>query len=224
VLRILFLLSVYKMRTAKVLSFDMDGTLTRLTFADEVWHVCLPKLRARKMGISLGEAQRLCRLEYDEIGDGRREWYDLDYWIKRFGLEVRKEEIFRSCERKVRLYPEVREVLRRLHRKYKLVIYTNAPKDFAEFQLRVSRIAPLFSRVYSSITDFGEVKRKESFSFILSELRVVPSQMVHVGDHPKFDFEVPRSLGIRAYLMDRKKKFSGDHVIRNLRELEEKLP
>jgi putative hydrolase of the HAD superfamily len=211
------------MQTIKVLSFDMDGTLTRPTFADEVWHVYLPKLRARKMGIPLGEAQRRCQLEYDEVGDGRREWYDLDYWIKRFGLEVRKEEIFRSCGRKVKLYPEAREVLRRLHGRYRLVIYTNAPKDFAEFQLRVSRIAPLFSKVYSSITDFGEVKGKESFSRILSELRVKPGQVIHVGDHPKFDFEVPRSLGIRSYLLDREKRFSGEHVIRNLRELEEKL-
>jgi HAD superfamily hydrolase (TIGR01549 family) len=212
------------MRDIKVLSFDMDGTLVCPTFADEVWHRYLPSLRARKLRISLKEAERLCQLEYDEIGDGRKEWYDLDYWIKRFGLEVEKERIFLDCAKEVRLYPEVRQVLERLRKEYQLVVYTNAPRDFTKFQLEVSGIAPFFSRVYSSLTDFGEVKKKESFSSILSQLEIGPNQMVHVGDHPKFDFEVPRSLGITAYLVDRKGKLRGEYVIRNLRELEQKLP
>lgn len=207
----------------KVLSFDMDGTLTQPSFADEVWHECLPKLRAEKMGISLDEARRLCEREYDEVGDQRREWYDLGYWIKRFGLEVKREEIFLKCADKVRLYPEVREVLEKLHRQYQLIIYTNAPRDFAEFQLKTAGIADLFQRIYSSLDDFGEVKRKESFSSILSELGISAQQMVHVGDHPIFDFEVPRSLNIRAYLIDREGKLQGEHIIHNLLELEDKL-
>jgi len=211
------------MRDIRVLSFDMDGTLVKPTFADEVWHECLPKLHAEKMGVSVEEARRLCRMEYDEVGDQRKEWYDLGYWIKRFGLTVTREEIFRRCADKVELYPEVREVLERLHRRYQLIVYTNAPRDFVEFQLGVANIRPLFGRVYSSIDDFGEVKRKESFSVILSELGIAPSQMVHVGDHPKFDFEVPRSLNIRAYLMDRERRLEGEHVIHDLLELEDKL-
>jgi putative hydrolase of the HAD superfamily len=211
------------MQVVKVLSFDMDGTLVKPTFADEVWHNYLPKLRAEKMGISLEEAQLLCQMEYDEIGDLRKEWYDLGYWIKRFGLEVSREEIFQKCAWSVELYPEVREVLERLHKRYRMIIYTNAPRDFAEFQLQVAGITQFFDRVYSSLDDFGEVKRKESFSSILSEFGILPNQMVHVGDHPKFDFEVPRSLNVRAYLMDRERKFQGEYVIHDLRELEDKL-
>ncbi|MEM2289342.1 MAG: HAD family hydrolase [Candidatus Hadarchaeales archaeon] len=207
----------------KAVSFDMDGTLFQPTFADEVWHEHLPRLYARRLGIPLEEAKRVVESEYERVGDERREWYDLEFWILKFGLGVTKEEIFSACGGKVKLYPEARGVLEALFKRFRLVICTNAPKEFAQFQLEKAGIRDMFFRVYSALTDFGELKKCSTFQRILSELGLGPEELVHVGDHPKFDLEVPRSFGIRSYLMDRTGRFTGDYVIRDLRELEAKL-
>jgi putative hydrolase of the HAD superfamily len=54
-------------------------------------------------------------------------------------------------------------------------------------------------------------------------LETRPQEMVHVGDHYEFDYLVPRSLGIRAFYLDRSGKRSGDSVIPELKDLEERF-
>lgn len=207
----------------RVISFDLDGTLTLTTFADEVWHKCLPRLRAEREGLSLEEAKKLCQSEYDEVGDQKPEWYDLDFWIEKFGLKVNKREIFLACAHAVKLYPEVIEVLSSLSKNFRLIVCTNAPKDFAEFELTQSGIKKFFARVYSAISDFGEIKKNITFRRVLEDLSLAPHEMVHVGDHPEFDYKIPCSVGIRAYLLDRSRLRTGKHVIHDLKELEKKL-
>ncbi len=204
--------------SVKIISFDLDGTLTMSTFANEVWHEYLPSLVMEKLDMTREEAKEYCRRQYEKVGDERPEWYDLEYWVKKFGLEVRRESIFEACAHAAKLYPEVRDVLSKLTG-YRLIVCTNAPKDFAEFQLRILGIINFFERVYSALSDFGEVKKNRTYRLILEELNILPQEMLHVGDHPKFDLEIPRSIGINAYLIDRASKKEGPFVIRDLREL-----
>jgi putative hydrolase of the HAD superfamily len=54
-------------------------------------------------------------------------------------------------------------------------------------------------------------------------LETKPQDIVHVGDHYEFDYLVPRSLGIHAYYLDRMGERNGEFVLRDLRELNERL-
>jgi len=67
---------------------------------------------------------------------------------------------------------------------------------------------------------------KKSTGFYLRICRMTgtaPTAMAHVGDHPRFDYEAPRQLGIEAFLLSRSGKDEGDHVVQDLREFERRL-
>lgn len=52
----------------KIISFDMDGTLVDSEFTDWVWLHGIPKLYARKKGLSFDEAKALVVEEYQRVG------------------------------------------------------------------------------------------------------------------------------------------------------------
>ena len=74
------------MSKIKVVSFDADGTLVTPDFSQAVWYEGVPSLYARKNGISFQEAKAFIEKEYQVVGDCRVEWYDIKYWLQRFGL------------------------------------------------------------------------------------------------------------------------------------------
>ncbi len=207
------------------ISLDLDGTLVEMSFANAVWLEEMPRLYSLRHGLPLEEARRVVKEEYDRVGDGRMEWYDLRYWLRRFDLGVEPEELFERCRGEVRAYPEVPEVLEGLRRRgYGLILLTNAPREFVSFQLRVLGLEGYFERTFSSFSDFGRIKRsEETYRTVLELCGLSPSQLVHVGDHYEYDYLVPRRLGIRAFYLDRKGRMEGEFVLRDLRELEGKL-
>jgi len=48
-------------------------------------------------------------------------------------------------------------------------------------------------------------------------------ELIHVGDHWKFDYLIPRQAGVRAFYLDRSGKSQGEFVLHGLTELEERL-
>ncbi len=46
-----------------------------------------------------------------------------------------------------------------------------------------------------------------------------PSDAIHIGDHYEFDYIVPKSVGIKAYYLDRDgKKPKDSFTVKNLKE------
>jgi putative hydrolase of the HAD superfamily len=209
----------------KVISFDLDGTLTDIRFVDSVWLEGIPRLYSVKNGISFDEAKKNVKREYDKMGRGRLEWYDLQHWIEKFGLNVSPRELLTSFEHRIRIFPEVPKVLDELkHRGVRLVIVTNARKEFVDVELGKVRIENCFEHVFSSTSDFGLIKKTVNlYRRICSILDIFPQEMIHVGDDRNFDFNVPRRLGILAFHLDRTGKHKGKFVIHSLEELNEKL-
>ncbi|MFZ2071022.1 MAG: HAD family hydrolase [Halobacteriota archaeon] len=187
----------------KVFSFDVDGTLVSQRFADAVWLRGIPEAYATKEGLSFELAYEFVKFEYDRIGDHRIEWYRIDYWLRKFGLEITQEELFKRYKGTVKIYDDVAKVLEMLNEKgYELIISTNAATEFVEFQTQPIR--KFFSHVFSATSDFGEVKKSNIFyAHVCEILNVKPQAVVHTGDHWVFDFINPREIGINAYFLDR---------------------
>ncbi|HID90746.1 TPA: HAD family hydrolase, partial [Candidatus Bathyarchaeota archaeon] len=97
------------LRGIRVVSFDIDGTLVDPSFVDSFWFDRIPRLLARRTGLSLDRAKARVLEEYDDVGDGDLRWYLPDYWLARLKLNVTARELLRGI--RVRVYPEVREVL-----------------------------------------------------------------------------------------------------------------
>ncbi|MEM0441675.1 MAG: hypothetical protein QW450_00760, partial [Candidatus Nitrosocaldus sp.] len=62
--------------------------------------------------------------------------------------------------------------------------------------------------LFSSIS-YNMVKSKEFYSIICKEMNVNAQSILHVGDDPIQDLKVPRSIGMQAILMDRRRE--GNH-------------
>jgi len=213
------------MARIKVMSFDLDGTLTDYGFVDSVWFEGIPRSYSVKKNVSFDDARKFVKREYDKVGKEKLEWYDLQYWIRKFGLNATPQELLKHFEHRIKIYPEVPKVLDELkQRGFRLIIVTNARGEFVERELRKTGIENYFDRIFSSTSDFGLVKKTVNlYQRVCDVLKISPREMIHVGDDLAFDFDVPRRLGILAFYLDRTGKHKGEFVIHSLEELNKRL-
>jgi HAD superfamily hydrolase (TIGR01549 family) len=198
----------------RVVSFDVEGTLATPDFSYAVWFEAIPLRYAEKNGISLEQARKAVEEEYRKVGDQRLEWYDVRYWFDKLGLGT-PVPMMQRCENQVRYYPEVKEVLASLSEKYKLVVASGSTRDFLHHLLQ--DIEPYFSEIYSSITDYRQLKTSEFYLKMCQAMRVEPEQVVHIGDNWQFDFMAPSEIGIQAFYLDRKQQT--ENSVANLLQL-----
>ncbi|HVQ01388.1 MAG TPA: HAD family hydrolase [Candidatus Thermoplasmatota archaeon] len=208
----------------KVLSFDFDGTLVTHAFADAFWLKGVPQLYAQRHQVPFAEATTVLFAEYEKIGDNRIEWYDPGYWFDRFDLQKDWKKMLVGYRKYAEVYPEVPQVLKRLSKQYTLIVSSNAKREFIDVQLKQTRLAGCFQRVFSSTSDFHTVKKvKDFYEMITANLGVAPEEMTHVGDHKDFDYEEPRRHGIIAYYLDRDRTSKGVFTVHDLVEFEQKI-
>lgn len=197
----------------------MDGTLTGGRFIELVWGDAIPKLFSKARNLPLDEATSAVLREYAEVGEGRPEWYDIKHWFKFFGIGDDWMGLLQSLSHEIAVYPEVREVLGLLNGRHRLVVISNATREFIEIELGVTGLRGCFDAVFSSTSDFGKVKKTPAvYHGVCQILDVDPLTMVHVGDHEVFDCAVPKQLGITSYYLDRDANTTGDHVVHDLRD------
>ena len=92
-----------------------------------------------------------------------------------------------------------------------------------EKEITQAGLTDYFEYVVSATSDLGMVKKEERFYRMLAtNLGVSTEDLVHVGDHRVFDYEVPRSLGIECYHFNPSAESDGS-VINDLRQLLKKL-
>lgn len=186
----------------RVISFDVDGTLVDSSFTDHVWLEGIPRLYASRHTIDIDSAKRIVREEYDKIGEEDIRWYQLDYWFNHFDLKESPHNLLDRYKYYLALYDDVIQVLESLSTDYTLIVASNAHRDF--LSLTLSEIESYFDYIFSAVSDFNEVRKHEDFYWkICRTLDIRPEDMAHVGDHCKFDYEVPSSLGIHAFYLRR---------------------
>ena len=146
------------MNKAQLISFDLDGTLVDFTYSSRVWEVGIPQLYAQKNAITLSEATTIVTTEYKRTGDASLEWYDIADWFKHFDLPGTGRQLMEEHRKKVRLYPEVKEVLGILRQHYELIVISNAAREFIDTEVMETSIGDYFSRIFSATSDFEQVK------------------------------------------------------------------
>ncbi len=201
----------------RVISLDMDGTLVNSRFVDKVWMEGMPMLYAEKTGLDFPVARSYVIGEYMKIGSDHLEWYDLLYWIERFGLKVGKDELLQMYEDEIETFPEVQEVLDLLAESYDVVVTSNAAREFIEIELE--GLSDYFRETFSATSDFREVKKSPLiYGTVCAHMGVKPFEVLHIGDHYNYDYESPLEAGLDALFLDRKGERSGREVVGDLRE------
>jgi len=201
----------------RIISLDMDGTLVNSRFVDKVWMEGVPMLFAEKTGMDFPAAREYVIGEYMKIGSDHLEWYDLKYWIDKFGLSVGKDHLLELYEDEIEVYPEVEEVLELLSKNYELVVTSNAAREFIEIEL--DGLKAYFREIFSATSDFREVKKSPLlYGAICAHMDARPFEVLHIGDHYKYDYESALDAGLDALFLDRKGERQGPEVVGDLRE------
>lgn len=146
-----------------ILSFDLDGTLIKRSYADAVWLQGLPQLYATEKNMSFSAAKEFLLREYDQVSDAREEWYDIQHWFERFELKRSWQELLENYRHVIEPFPETVDVVERLSKEWDLIILSNAKKDFIDVELEQTNLGQYFSYVFSSTSDFHKVKKVPEF-------------------------------------------------------------
>lgn len=206
----------------RFISLDMDGTLVNSKFVDLVWMQGVPELYAEKSGLVFEDAKGFVVGEYMKIGSDKLEWYNLPYWLEKFGLDVDKFDLLRKYEDEIEFYPEVNDALDHLSSDYELVVTSNAAREFLEIELEGFK--DYFREIFSATGDFRDVKKSPYiYGAICKELGARPFEVLHIGDHYNYDYESPLQAGLDALFLDRKGTRRGSEVVGNLLEAVEQI-
>ena len=201
----------------EVISFDMDGTLIHKEYVDHVWLEGIPRVLAANENISLVKAKEYVLQEYKKIGEDDLLWYNIQYWIDKFQLGCHWQNLLLSYRGLIHLYPEVPDVLQCLRDRYRLIITSNAAREFIQVETETLGITDAFEYLFSAVTDFQKTKKHPLvYERICNTLQVDQDAIVHVGDNWKFDYEAPRKAGIHSYYLDRSNKHKGPDTVSDL--------
>ncbi|MBI4017015.1 MAG: HAD family hydrolase [Candidatus Aenigmarchaeota archaeon] len=190
----------------KVISFDLDDTLSDSQFDELIWRTEIPKAYAKEKGMPFEQAHKEVTAEYKNLwGKAAGNWRDASFWLKHFGLKTTWEDLLNALHHEIKHFDDVVPVLEELSKRFKLVIVSNAERKFIDAKLKLNHIGKFFSKVYSASSDFN-LKKKEArvFKKVLEDFNIKAEELVHIGDEEEYDVKVPRSLGAQAFLLCRK--------------------
>lgn len=187
----------------KLISFDMDNTLVTEDIDDWVWNEEIPKLYAKKNSISLKQAKlEVYAKYYEELYITKnKNWTDLYFWFDFFKLNMKDFEL--DFEKEVNIIEGVIKTLDYLKDKYELVITTNSSPFFIKNKMKATKLEKYFKKIYSA-QRYSNTHQKDEKTFkqLLKDFNIKPSEIIHVGDNPIFDKQVPEKLNIKSLIIN----------------------
>lgn len=142
------------------LMLDMDGTVLDLAFDNFVWKELIPGEYARLRGISYDAARAELFGQYRSM-QGKLDWYCLDHWSERLGLDVLS--IHRTVNHRIGFLPGAQQFLEAVSRKdLRLLLVTNSHPDTLALKAEVTGVTRYFDAIYSA-HEVGHAKEDQSF-------------------------------------------------------------
>ena len=145
---------------------DMDGTVLDLAYDNYMWRVLVPEQYAARHDLSISAAMENMLRWFGET-QGNLEWYCLDHWSERLGLDVL--ELHREMDHLIGFLPGALKFLQQVQAsKIRVLMVTNSHRDTLELKDDVTGVASFFDGVHSS-HDYGYAKEHQEFWHALQE-------------------------------------------------------
>ena len=142
------------------LMLDMDGTILDLAFDNYIWKDLVPRRYAAANNLTFEESRKQLFDKYRAV-QGDLEWYCLDHWNDRLGIDVVK--IHHDVTHRIGYLPGALGFLRRMHDSdTRVLLVTNSHPDTLDLKDAVTGLADYFDGVYSSHT-YGHAKESQAF-------------------------------------------------------------
>lgn len=150
----------------ETLMLDMDGTVLDLAYDNYVWKQLVPEHYAKATGISVDAARSRLFAKYRAI-QGDIQWYCLDHWSERLGLDVL--ELHRGVNHRIGYLPGAQGFLQALREHdVRVLLVTNSHPDTLALKDEVTGLVGYFDAIYSS-HQFGYAKERQEFWHALQE-------------------------------------------------------
>ena len=154
------------LRECETLMLDMDGTILDLAFDNYIWTDLVPRRYAAANNMTFEAAREELFARYRAI-QGDLEWYCLDHWNDRLGIDVVK--IHHDVTYRIGYLPGALEFLRAVAAQDKRVLLvTNSHPDTLHLKDAVTGLGDYFDGVYSSHS-YGHPKEAQAFWHALKE-------------------------------------------------------
>jgi FMN phosphatase YigB (HAD superfamily) len=202
-------------KSTRVVSLDFSGTLVTEDYLEYFWKEVIPKAYSIKEGISLKEAKSKVFEEYGKVSKDDINWYLPNYWLNKLGINNSLSELVAQSLVALRFYEDALSFIEKVKNKYTLIVASGVSSSLMLPALSTLKVK--FYRVYSSTDMFFVGKPPSFYNFILEDLKILPSQIIHIGDDKLNDVENPMKVGIRSYLIDRKNNVDFYSLLRLLK-------
>jgi putative hydrolase of the HAD superfamily len=165
----------------ETLMLDMDGTVLDLAYDNYVWKELVPEHYAKVTGIGIDDARNRLFAKYHEI-QGDIQWYCLDHWSERLGLDVL--ELHRGVNHRIGYLPGAKKFLEALREhNVRVLLVTNSHPDTLALKDEVTGLAGYFDAIYTS-HQFGFAKERQEFWHALQkEEHFVTDSTLFVDDN-----------------------------------------
>ena len=150
----------------ETLMLDMDGTVLDLAYDNYVWKELVPEHYAKATGITVDDARSRLFAKYRAI-QGDIQWYCLDHWSERLGLDVLG--LHRDVNHRIDYLPGAQGFLQTLREHHvRVLLVTNSHPDTLALKHEVTGLVEYFDAIYSS-HQFGFAKERQEFWHALAE-------------------------------------------------------
>ena len=208
----------------KVISFDLDGCLTNNAFDELIWRTEIPKIYAKEHNISFDQAFNEVTAEYKRLWGKVEGWRDVEFWFKHFNFKTTWQKSINEIKHHIKQYGDVIPVLEKLSKNFKIIIISHADRKFLDIKMDVSGISKYIDVSFSTISDFNEYKKNEYvFNQVCQKFGIKINEIVHIGDSSEYDYNIPKKMGLKSYLIDRIGTEQHDDVVRDLFEFKERI-
>ena len=178
----------------ETLMLDMDGTVLDLAYDNYVWKELVPEHYAEAKGISIDVARSRLYAKYRAI-QGDIQWYCLDHWSERLGLDVL--ELHRGVNHRIDYLPGAKDFLQALREHHvRVLLVTNSHPDTLALKDEVTGLTRYFDAVYTS-HDFGHPKEHQAFWQALKEAEGFDEASSAMVDDTHSVLRSAREFGIR---------------------------
>jgi len=148
------------------LMLDMDGTLLDLAFDNYMWKELVPRRYAVENDLPFEDARDLLMSKYAAV-QGDLEWYCLDHWCDRLGIDV--VQLHYDVSHRIGYLPGALNFLRQIRdRDVRVLLVTNAHPDTLALKDAITGLGDYFEGLHSS-HDYGYAKESQQFWNALQE-------------------------------------------------------
>ena len=148
------------LQQSATLMLDMDGTLLDLAFDNYMWKELVPRRYALQNDMPYDDARELLMAKYEAV-QGDLEWYCLDHWCDRLGIDVM--QLHHDASHRIGYLPGALQFLRDVHElDLRVLLVTNAHPDTLALKDAMTGLGDFFDGLHSS-HDYGFAKESQNF-------------------------------------------------------------